>query len=264
MQSRLFFVPAQLCLGLPLGHVANVALDYIGMTFAINIAEKLDFPDIASFAFQRQILVADVALFLQLAKCPLPGLKVLKQSNLPKLLANQLPAIATQQFGNEWVGVENPARGCVHYQHAIAGRLKKSPEANFRHPQAIRDGTSAAFQGAESFRNPIMNGIDSHKRRLIMITPLLQYLRSHVAIAGRYWLRRASLRTVALRIFLKHASTGRFLDTAGRWTSELGEAATFRTLVDAFDFGKDHNGDRTYTAIRLRDVGRDLELKNWV
>ena len=66
-----------------------------------------------------------------------------------------------------------------------------------------------------------------------------------------------------MRIFLKHATTGRFLDVAGHWTSDVGEAATFTTLVDAYDFGKAHHCHRTFSVIRLREVRRDLKLKNW-
>jgi len=65
-----------------------------------------------------------------------------------------------------------------------------------------------------------------------------------------------------VRIFLKHVPSGQFLDGDGQRTSDIGQAITFQNTIASFDFSKAHKCGHTFTVLRFRDVGPDLELDN--
>src|SRR5579859_1686113 len=96
--ARNFKLGAQQCLlGPPaFGNVADVALDDFASAFIVEIADELDFAALAPFVLQRQVLVANEMLLLQLAKSQLVGFFILEQADFPKFLAEQFAARVTQ------------------------------------------------------------------------------------------------------------------------------------------------------------------------
>src|ERR1043166_5983202 len=83
---------------LALRDVANIALDEGVAVVRVTVTHELHLPRLASFGFERQILVADKALRLQFQKSRLVGSFVAQQADFPKLLAHKLPAGVAEEL----------------------------------------------------------------------------------------------------------------------------------------------------------------------
>ena len=92
----------RLLLRLPLqaaafGDVPNVALNDASVVHLIDVADELDFDLPPVFGFERQMLVADIALLLQFSESGLTRLDISEQTDLPQFLAQELLLRVAQQ-----------------------------------------------------------------------------------------------------------------------------------------------------------------------
>ena len=89
------------------------------------------------FGFQRQILVTDVFLFLQLVHgVPARG-NIFDRADFPERLANQLGVRISQHVLQERIDVGDSSRVRIQEKYAILGRLEESTVANFGSPQIL-------------------------------------------------------------------------------------------------------------------------------
>src|SRR5919107_1999427 len=110
--------------------IANIALNYWLVIHVIDVADKLNFHPPPRFGYQWQIVVANVALFLQLSKGALARLNVLKETYLPKFLSHQLIGPVTQQFRYERIGLSNLPGPGLEYQDAVLSCLEKATKTH--------------------------------------------------------------------------------------------------------------------------------------
>ncbi len=123
-------------LSLPaLADVADVALDHFSMVDQIDVADELhvDLPPIGGF--QRQIVVADIALLLQLLEVGLVGKHVLEEPQFPDLHAEERLAGESQQLDQERIHIVDHPRFGIEDQDAVLGRLEKTAIAKLRNDQ---------------------------------------------------------------------------------------------------------------------------------
>ena len=113
------------------GDVTDVALNDLVVVLSIDVADELDFDLVPACAFQRQILVADVALLLQFPVNGAALFDVSEQANLPKFLAQELIVRVAQQVRHERVGVDHFSGVGVEDQDAVLGHLEQPPIPDF-------------------------------------------------------------------------------------------------------------------------------------
>ena len=70
--------------------IADVALDHSPAIDQVNVADELHMFTLTRFGFQRDILVTDVLIVLQLPHGFLAGRDILDRADLPERLADQL------------------------------------------------------------------------------------------------------------------------------------------------------------------------------
>ena len=111
----------------PFRDIADVALNDRTLALLVDIADEFDFDLVPASAFQGEMLVANVAPFLQFAIGRAALVNVAKKSDLPQLLAQELVVRVAQQSRHERIGVDDRSRAGVQNQDAILGGLKKPP-----------------------------------------------------------------------------------------------------------------------------------------
>src|SRR5688500_9606379 len=77
---------------LAVSDVADVALNNMMAVFFIDVANKLHFAELSVGGLQRQILITEIACYLQLSKCILTRLLIAEQTDFPKLLSQKFIA----------------------------------------------------------------------------------------------------------------------------------------------------------------------------
>ena len=149
---QLFVRLVQRLLGpLAVGHVPDVALDDAMIADIVDVADELHVDAPPVVRLERQILVADVALLLQLPEGHLARLDVAKQADFPEFLPHQFAARVAKQSEQIRVGVEDLPGIGVQDQDAVLRRLEEPAVARFGNVQRI-DGLSVfgdVFDGEE-------------------------------------------------------------------------------------------------------------------
>src|SRR5437762_1150064 len=125
--------------------IPDVALDDLPMDHLIDVAYELDLHLLTAAILERQVLVANVAVFLELAERALARCLILKQPDLPELLVLQFTLRVAEKFGHEWIRVTDLACRGIENQDAVSRRLEETtvaklgvPKAGFRLPP-LRD-----------------------------------------------------------------------------------------------------------------------------
>ncbi len=77
--------------------VPDVALGDVPLVHLIDVADELDFDLLAALGFERQVVVADVALLLQFSVGGFVRRLVSEQADLPEFLAQELVVRVAQQ-----------------------------------------------------------------------------------------------------------------------------------------------------------------------
>ena len=98
----------------------------------VQVGDHLDRVLCAVAVLQRQALVTERALLVQLLHRGLAGVLVAQESNFPKLLAQEVLGRIVEQVRQKRVDVGDLAVGGVEDEDAVVGRLEQSPEAGFR------------------------------------------------------------------------------------------------------------------------------------
>jgi hypothetical protein len=83
-------------------------------------------------------LVTDKTFLLQFPQGLQIGFPVLKQTDLPELLAQQLLTRVAQQLRQARIHIGNGACARIDHQYPILGRFKETAVAVFRNPQSLR------------------------------------------------------------------------------------------------------------------------------
>ena len=118
---------AQVGLGLPAyGDVADVALDDPPAVDEVDVADELDLGLASVVCLQRQVVVADVVVGLELGEGGLGGLGVLEGADLPELLADEIVTQVSRHLRHERVDVDDAAGARVEDQDAVLGRLEEA------------------------------------------------------------------------------------------------------------------------------------------
>ena len=120
---------------LPVGDVADVALDDPGVADVVHVADELDLDAPAVVGPQRQVLVPDVPLLLERPERRLAGLDVAEQADLPQLLARPV------------------RRGCSRAGRSGTGS-RRTPAGCPDRPAGCRPGRSRTAGGSGSRRGP--------------------------------------------------------------------------------------------------------------
>ena len=123
----------QLLLGvLTLGNVPNIALNDVSLAFPVNIADKFDGDVLATFVFERKILVANRAKFLQRGHRALGAFSILEDADLPQLLSHKIFAGKAKQLSHEAIDIKHLGRLGIKDKDAVVRRLEQPPVADFR------------------------------------------------------------------------------------------------------------------------------------
>ena len=98
--------------------------------FLVNIGDHLPITAQAGLAFQRQVIVADVALGPQFGYHFVTCGGVCKHAVLPNLLAEHFRVRAAEQFQYIGIGIGDLASLPVEDQYAVLGGFKEPAEAD--------------------------------------------------------------------------------------------------------------------------------------
>src|SRR5579862_8134984 len=109
--------------------VANVALNDVLTIDLVCVADELDLGTGPSLGFEREILITDVAIRVQPFERRFALVDVVEQTDLPKLLPDELLERVAEQLDDEWVGVDDLAAVAVENQDGILCRLEEPPIA---------------------------------------------------------------------------------------------------------------------------------------
>ena len=127
VDQLLLVVPGDLLRLLARSHVSDVALDDARVVFQVHVAHELDASPLVVLGLERQILVADVLVPLELPEGVPARRDVLERSDFPELPANELRARVTEQDLQEGVGVGDLPGLRVENQDAVLRRLEEPP-----------------------------------------------------------------------------------------------------------------------------------------
>src|ERR1700679_4073527 len=78
--------------------VANIALNYVLLTFLVKVGHYFNFAHAAVPALKRQILIADIMFLSQLGEHLAAHFLIFQQTDFPKLLADKLIVGITEEF----------------------------------------------------------------------------------------------------------------------------------------------------------------------
>ena len=118
----------QLGLQVPaVGNITDIALDYLFLADLVHVADKLHLALPSVLAFKRQVLVPDIAIFLQGGESGLGSCAVFEEPDLPEVFSQELLVGIAQHIQQERIRVGNLPRAGIKDQDAVLGRLKKPP-----------------------------------------------------------------------------------------------------------------------------------------
>ena len=117
--------------------VPYVALGDLPVIPLIDVADEFNLGWLTAFGFERQVVVADVAVPLQFSKRGFVGGGVAKQANLPQFLADELVCRVTRQLGHERVGFEDSSAVGIKNEHSVFGGLEEPTVQGFRSVQLL-------------------------------------------------------------------------------------------------------------------------------
>ena len=109
---------------LALRDVPDVALDGLLIAHVVDVADELDLPVYAVLVLQWQILVANVALFLEFTKGGLALCDVCEQTDLPKASSHELLVGIAQQIAHERIGIFDLPGVGVENEDAVVSALE--------------------------------------------------------------------------------------------------------------------------------------------
>ena len=107
------------------GDVANVALDHLPAIHVIDIADELHLDRPSLTGLQRQMIVADVSLLLQLGKLLLVGDQIPEEAHFPELLPEKFLLGEAQQVDQEGVRILDHPGLDIENKDAVLRRLEE-------------------------------------------------------------------------------------------------------------------------------------------
>ena len=127
--------------------IADVALDDVLTINVVGIADELHFGTASVAGFERQILIADVAVPLQPLERGFALLDVAEQTDLPKVLADQVRERIAEELDDERIGVDDRAAVAVENQDCVLRRLEQPAIAGLGSPECKRRGVPRNLGG---------------------------------------------------------------------------------------------------------------------
>ena len=124
----IFLFCQQGSLGAPAGaDVADIALDYLFISYHIHIADEFHLDQSAAFRPELQVLIADKLILLQRQEGIPAGFDILERTYFPEFLFHKLFPRVAQHVYQVRVDIADRSGFGIQDQNAVLGRFKESP-----------------------------------------------------------------------------------------------------------------------------------------